>query len=189
MSDRYLCKAKDKDDGKWYEGYYLQLHDTTYCCMPSDDAAEAKRLNEENTHHYIVFERMTDWGLPNKHLRAEILPETLCQYAGLIDKRIWENDICQWLDNDYSFKCTGVVRFGKYLQDGSSGEYDAIPCYGFYVEVIKWEPTGTFFDAEDFPEHSKTISVLQLFNSKRNMDVEFIGNVFDNPELLEGGTQ
>ena len=21
MSNRYLCKAKDKDDGKWYEGY------------------------------------------------------------------------------------------------------------------------------------------------------------------------
>ena len=186
MSDRYLCKAKDKDDGEWYEGYYLQLHDTTYCCMPSDNTAEAKRLNEENTHHYIVFEQMTDWGLPNKHLRAEILPETLCQYAGLTDKRIWENDICQWFDNDYSFKCTGIVRFGEFLQDGSSGEYDAIPCYGFYVEVIKYEP---YPDGFSYPEYLKTISILELFNSEKKSDVKFIGNAFDNLELLGGGAE
>lgn len=76
MSDRHLYKAKDKDDKKWYEGYYVLLHDTTYCCMPSDNTTEAKRLNDKNTHHYIIFEQMTDWGLPNRHLRAET--GTLC---------------------------------------------------------------------------------------------------------------
>lgn len=114
MNDRYLCKAKDKDDGRWYEGYYLLLHDTTYCIIPSDNAEEAKRLEEKNAHHYIVFEQMTDWGLPNRHLRAEILPETLCQCTGLKDKNgklIWENDIVTgWFDDK---RITGYIMYGS----------------------------------------------------------------------------
>lgn len=114
MNNRYLCKAKDKDDGRWYEGYYLLLHDTTYCCMPSDNAEETKRFEEKNTHHYIVFEQMTDWGLPNRHLRAEILPETLCQCTGLKDKNgklIWENDIATgWFDEEH---IVGYIRYGS----------------------------------------------------------------------------
>lgn len=107
-----LFRGKDKDDGNWYEGYYLQLNDTTYCCLPSDNAEEANRLNKENEHHYIVFERMTDWGLPNKHLRAEVLPETVCRYTGLPDKngrKIFEGDILSaHLDDQYPEDITYV---------------------------------------------------------------------------------
>ena len=158
MSDRHLCKAKDKDDGRWYEGYYLLLHDTTYCCLPSDNTAEAKRLEEENTHHYIVFEQMTDWGLPNKHLRAEILPETLCQCTGLKDKNgtlLWENDIVrQFADCDESGK-----NLYFYYQIKWNKEYCAFEGYEIYTKE-----TVLFPDLED---------------------IEVIGNFFDNPELLE----
>lgn len=145
MNDRYLYKGKDKDDGKWYEGYYLLLHDTTYCCMPSDNIAETKRLDDENTHHYIVFEQMTDWGLPNKHLRAEILPETLCQCTGIKDnngKLIWENDIVY-------MRCNGLSGYGKVIYENGCFWIDDKKRnrrYPFSNHDVKYRIDGNIFD-------------------------------------------
>lgn len=153
-----LFRGKDKDDGNWHEGYYLQLKDTTYCCLPSDNAEEANRLNKENEHHYIVFERMTDWGLPNKHLRAEVLPETVCQYTGLPDKngrKIFEGDI---------------LSGERYHDWGQGGEYVPDKC------VIKWNEKRAAFDP---------VYWWEGYNHDLK-DYEVIGNIFDNPELLEG---
>lgn len=152
-----LFRGKDKDDGNWYEGYYLQLHDTTYCCMPSDNV-KANRLNEENEHHYIVFERMTDWGLPNKHLRAEVLQETVCQYIGIEDKNkksIFERDIIKR-------KIFGDFIIGEvvWLDTGFCGFY--LKCGNRYYPIGKSEHSG------------------------RSECDEIIGNIFDNPELLKG---
>lgn len=152
-----LFRGKGKDDGNWYEGYYLQLHDTTYCCMPSDNADEANRLNKENEHHYIVFEQMTDWGLPNKHLRAEVLPETVCQYTGLTDKngrKIFEGDIVAYMDT--------------YSTDNGYAESDCI---------------GKVFWCEE----ELCLSVTERLSAESWEVLEdccVIGNIFDNPELI-----
>lgn len=108
-----LFRAKQKDKGNWVEGYYIRQDETTYCFK------EDYERHPENTKHYIVFDMPTDWGLPNRHLMAEIDPETICQYTGLKDKngnRIWENDIIKheisdtigtvkWYQEDYVGWC------------------------------------------------------------------------------------
>ena len=111
-----LFKGKDKDDGNWYKGYYWYTADTTF--YTEEDYEDCKECGADPRHHYILFDIMTDWGLPNRKIRAEIIPETLCQYTGLCDKngkKIWENDIVQY--GEY----TAVVRYGKYTA-------------GFYVD-------------------------------------------------------
>ena len=94
-----LFKAKRKDNGKWVEGYYYKMSETTYCFK---EDYERKPVSE---HHYILQERMTDWGLPNQIVQIEIDSETLCQFTGLCDKngkKIWENDILMaHLDESY----------------------------------------------------------------------------------------
>lgn len=146
-------KAKRKDNGKWVEGYYCKLDETTYCI------SEDYERHPVPTHHYILYETMTDWGLPNRFLQFEINPDTLCQYAGLVDKngeKIWENDIVRdktgdifriyWSEQllNYSAKCVKST-FSVFINQ-------------------KWD-LGTLL--------------------KSQIDVEVCGNIFDNADLLE----
>lgn len=75
-----LFRAKRIDNCEWINGYYVKQEVTTYCFK------EDYERHPDNTKHYIVFDMQTDWGLPNRHLIAEIDPETVCQYTGLTDK-------------------------------------------------------------------------------------------------------
>lgn len=136
-----LFKAKRKDNGKWVEGFYYKMQETTYCFK------EDYERNPVPIHHYILFEQMTDWGMPNNLYKVEIDETTLCQYTGLTDKngnKIWENDVV---------KGKHLVRKGETVtfENGGFSPYS----------IMGWEVT---------PEGYET---------------EVIGNIFDNPELLE----
>lgn len=90
---------------------------------------------------------------------VEIVPETLCQFTGLCDKnvnRIWENDIV-----NYNGKYASI-KFGMYCSSSGYGNYNL----GFYV---------------DFPEETLYRKELGYWHEK----VEVVGNIFDNPELLQ----
>ena len=146
-----LFKAKRKDNGKWVEGYYCKINETTYC------VEEDYKRFPVPTHHYILVETMTDQGLPNRFLQFEIVPDTLCQYTGLTDKngnKIWENDIC-----DRKEKYPEIVVFNK-------GDWQLDYSYAFGKEI-----------------HTDACN-LGFYVCERKC-VEVIGNIFDNPELLE----
>jgi uncharacterized phage protein (TIGR01671 family) len=144
-----LFKAKRKDNGKWVEGYYYKMSETTYCFK---EDYERKPVSE---HHYILQERMTDWGLPNQIVQIEIDPKTLCQFTGLCDKngnKIWENDILMaHLDESYPEDVT--------------------------YETVKWSMSGWV----GYETGSTDKQYLDKFDLEH---YEVVGNIFDNPELL-----
>lgn len=158
-----------------------------------------KRIdNGEWTYGYLA-EIETDWdfynghGLPIEYSKVIIetnlltrpmtiiIPETIGQYTGLKDKnstKIYEGDIVQAYNGIN--KIIGVVKFGEYKQDGSSGEYNPVSCTGFYVKRIRTIPNRweTKDDLMYEPDYSETTSIQSY------KWVEIIGNIHENPELL-----
>lgn len=97
----------------------------------------------------------------------KVEPSTICQCTGLKDKNgklIWESDVVKKeFYTDYnncanSEEYIGIVKFTG---------------FAWVIETIRDKCTRPIFEAMTYSEDVKYFEV--------------IGNVFDNPELLEGG--
>lgn len=88
----------------------------------------------------------------------KIDPDTLCQYTGLTDKngrKIWENDI---------------IKTSQYGVDNGDGRNFA----GFDIFSISFSECSFCL-----------MNKWRRFNLRPNRDIEAIGNIFDNSDLLE----
>lgn len=131
----------------------------------------AKKVNDgEWVYGYIVKKhglyflydiKNSDTCRQNNYLVEE---DTICQYTGLTDKngkKIWEGDIIK-----YHFgEVYAPVKFGEYQSCFDSTSTSHV---GFYVD---WDKNHNF--RKDLGYWIKLV------------DAEVVGNVFDNPELLE----
>lgn len=126
MEDRYLFRAKRKDNGEWTEGFLLKRWDGLWI--------------------FTIDEKFADL----------IIPSTICQCTGLKDKNgklIFENDILSGhidveFPEDETRKCVVWHENGWCTNEPGCDDYEALDD----------------FDSENF---------------------EVIGNMIDNPELLE----
>ena len=154
-----LFHGKRADNGEWVEGDLLQI----------------KYYNKP-----IECKIMPQTPISSAY---PVLPETVGQYTGLTDKngkRIFEGDIVRYNTYD-DFDCQSVVKFGEYNQDGSAGEYSASKCIGFYVDVDNFTcPDWCEYGSNCFSNYLKQQNILEVARY-----CEVIGNIHDNPELME----
>ena len=142
-----LFRGKCRETKRWYYGQYIKLHKTTYCFEEYKD----------NDIDQIVFEEMTDWNLPNRHLRVDVIPETIGQFTGLIDKngkKIFEGDIVQ-----------GTIT--------SQWSKSVIRCEVVYIRDC--------FISLEIDKMGRQWTHKLLFAK----DIQVIGNIYDNQELLK----
>ena len=102
-----------------------------------------------------------DWQLWTDCTKTTVLPETIGQYTGLTDKngkKIFEGDIIKQINSYDNLEIIGVVRFSKSSQ--------------FVV-------SHTYTEKENYYKSGKK----KVFAIKTNCEI--IGNIHDNPELLE----
>ena len=95
-----------------------------------------------------------------------IIPETVGQYTGLTDRngrKIFEGDIVKCTDTINDFEFNAVVEFGN-----PNGEYN----WGYQLKFISGEESN--FDILCWVDMKETGAYIEI-----------IGNIHDNPELLE----
>lgn len=110
--------------------------------------------------HFIILEHpnyVPDWGMPRKMVQVEVEPETVGQFTSTPDKN------------------------GKKIFEG-----DICGCFCntqvFIVEYCK-DRCGYFFD--DCIESGGCDPAPECLGNLRDT-IEVIGNIYDNPDLLEG---
>lgn len=162
MKDRYLFKAKtakivDTYNNDVEDGVWV--HGSLRCDVGK----------------YTIFQFETERA---DYVEYEIDPTTICQCTGLKDKNgklIWENDILMCYDNTDNLV---KVAYGEFdvIDADSLNVSDSV--IGWHHEVVSMDTLNKYellcYDMLPLTEY-----YIQLMESKR------IGNIFDNPELLE----
>jgi len=142
MEDRYLFKAKRKDDGEWVIGNRIDdgVTGQVFIHAVGNSVNESDKVGEEGCLQFVAF---------------EVAPSTICQCTGLKDKNgklIWENDIVMtvydgnehiyqvvWDESELDFKATN----GK---ENYESNFEYLPCCD-EIEIL-----GNCFDNPELLE-------------------------------------
>lgn len=157
MEREILFRGKRVDSGEWIYGYYVK-----YQPCASKDKFVAGIVPEYASDLYMI----------------EVIPLTVGRFTGLTDKngtKIFEGDILQRSNNP---KDIVRVVFGKF------------PVIDMETESAVDEVTGWHCDVISTDALSRTIPFclpmpLTDYYIDR-CDMEVVGNVHDNPEMLKG---
>lgn len=124
--------------------------------------------NGKETGHFIVV-------YPNEY--HEIYTSTLCQFTGLCDKngkKIWENDILMCHGNSEDLVKVAFGEFGvRNIETGTIVD----KVVGWHYEII---PTDAISRCEPF---CYSMPLTKDYIDRCEMEV--VGSIFDNPELLQ----
>lgn len=151
-----LFKAKRIDNGKWIIGNLVALEDT-------EEGWKAIIIPTFDSNMFTKGGAKGDLGFENWY---RVDKTTICQYTGLTDKngkKIWENDICQYVEAD---EC-GMKIEPFIIRYGRNAEMFKINI-GFFIEWIK----SAYYRCD-----------LGFWIENRNIEV--IGNIFDNKDLIK----
>lgn len=160
--DKHICRAIDIHTDKWVYGYYV-------CVSNEYDHDIAHLIIEQN----CAYQGFGEFCWANVH---EVDPDTVCQCIGWTDSHqtpIFENDIVGFGSID-SYRHKELIWYCKEMNMLTSVPLDGIEFNGYDYWNGKY-PTV---------EYSTLCLMLQDPYGDFS-DIKVLGNIIDNPELLE----
>ena len=157
MNREIKFRGKMIPENEWIFGTILRIPAPPVCFGKS-----------ETDKYYIQFpdpRYMPDWNMPYKMVQGEVNPDTIGQYTGLHDKNgkeIYEGDIVLYQDWEMAYEGGGNDSF---INKG----------------IVEYCEDNCCFNVTE----RQTVDLADVLY-KDNEDLEVIGNIYDNPELLGG---
>lgn len=192
--NKHICKAKTIYDNTWVYGYYVEV--------PWDDGETAHLIIEQNAEYKGAGEFYWDYV-------RRVDPKTVCNYTGVaefvmtdksINRPLFEGDIVEinslrrpyagWPQSTYDgdVKVRAVIYFkrGMWMLDYDN-PYNNKMCEPRGNEQYERSVDGAldlyYFGYRGKPEHEDWYREHNTSYSRDN--IVRIGNIHDNPELLE----
>ena len=157
--DRYICRAKRKDNNEWVEGvYYKQTH----------------FYGDESDHYYIITSiEALNYDQALEYF--EVDPDTICQCIDWMDSHnnpIFEKDVVEFVGpnthRDLIWWCNEMSMM------------TAVP-----VEGIKFN--GHDYWNGRFPQYEYSTFCTMMQDPWGDFkEIKVVGNIIDNPELVGG---
>lgn len=157
MNREIKFRGKMIPENEWIFGTILRIPAPPVCFGKS-----------ETDKYYIQFpdpRYMPDWNMPYKMVQGEVNPDTIGQYTGLHDKNgkeIYEGDIVLYQDWEMAYEGGGNDSF---INKG----------------IVEYCEDNCCFNVTE----RQTVDLADVLY-KDNEDLEVIGNIYDNSELLGG---
>ena len=171
MNNRYIYKAKRKDNGEWVEGVAI-FADNKAFILNNAKVEFIKGFNENRLNFVLV----------------EVIPETVCRCTELKDKNgkwIFEGDILKQKTtkefakfNSFKWELYGIVTFGNYDYNQGEAGYCSV---GWYIAPLK----SIAIYPKDYLVGDIQPGLNQEDILRSIYPMEVIGNIHDNPDLLE----
>ena len=157
--DRYICRAKRKDNNEWVEGvYYKQTH----------------FYGDESDHYYIITStEALNYDQALEYF--EVDPNTICQYTGWNDSNkipIFEKDVVEFVGPN--------THRDLIWWNNEMSQMEAVPVDGI-------EFNGYDFWNGKYPKANYSTFCLMMQDPWGDFkEIKVTGNIIDNPELVGG---
>ena len=169
---KILFRGKRKDNGEWMKGFYSLLFNE-------------KNVEYEHCITYQIFEGANmDYPYPTcDTIIAEVIPETVGQFTGLTDKNgkeIFEGDIVSCKE----FKNKGISVFTSEESEIFTLEDYKGECEEIYTSQVFYDEANFYVEASNGCQIPLCCFWGNMKNSQPIFEIEIVGNIHDNPELL-----